>query len=120
VKIGNRVRIHSNVFIPEYSIVEDDAWIGPNIVVTNELYPQSPEAKSNLKGARVMQGAKIGANSTLLPGVVIGRNALVGAGAVVVHDVPDGKVVVGNPARVIKAVSELPAYSLERATSKGE
>lgn len=120
VKIGNRVRIHSNVFIPEHSIVEDDAWIGPNVVVTNALYPQSPEAKSNLKGAHVMQGAKIGANSTLLPGVVIGRSALVGAGAVVVHDVPDGKVVVGNPARVIKSVSELPAYSMERATRKGE
>src|SRR5712692_10424931 len=109
VNIGNRVRIHSNVFTPEYSIVEDDAWIGPNVVITNALYPKSSEAKSNLKGAHVLPGAKIGANSTLLPGVVIGRNSLVGAGAVVVRDVPDGKVVVGNPARVIKDVSELSA-----------
>jgi len=120
VNIGNRVRIHSNVFIPEYSIVEDDAWIGPNVVITNALYPKSSEAKSNLKGAHVLPGAKIGANSTLLPGVVIGRNSLVGAGAVVVRDVPDGKVVVGNPARVVKDVSELSAYAVQQVTSKGD
>jgi|SRR6185295_9144947 len=119
VKIGNRVRIHSNVFIPEYSIVEDDAWIGPNVVVTNALYPRSAEAKATLKGAHIMPGAKIGANSTLLPGVVIGRGALVGAGAVVVSDVPDRKVVVGNPARVIKDLSDLSAYGTEKDTGKG-
>ena len=55
-------------------------------------------------------GAKIGANSTLLPGVVIGRDALVGAGSVVVHDVPDGAVVVGNPARVIRSIRDLEEY----------
>jgi acetyltransferase-like isoleucine patch superfamily enzyme len=59
-----------------------------------------------------MTGAKIGANATLLPGIVIGRNALVGAGAVVVDHVPDDKVVVGNPARVVKDVSEIPAYEV--------
>jgi acetyltransferase-like isoleucine patch superfamily enzyme len=66
----------------------------------------------------LLPGAKIGANATVLPSVVIGRNALVGAGAVVVHDVPDGKVVAGNPARVIKDVSELSAYSLDSSTGK--
>ena len=54
-----------------------------------------------------MKGAKIGANATILPGVVVGRNSLVGAGSVVVRDVPDGAVVVGNPAKVIKQVSDL-------------
>ena len=120
VKIGNRVRIHSNVFIPEYSLVEDDSWIGPNVVITNATYPKSSEAKSNLKGAHILPGAKIGANSTLLPGIVIGRNALVGAGAVVVRDVPDGKVVVGNPARIVKELSELPAYATQQGVIKGE
>lgn len=115
LQVGNRVRIHSNVFVPEYSIIEDDAWIGPNVVFTNALYPTSREAKANLKGPHLMRGAKIGANSTLLPGVVIGRNALVGAGAVVVRDVPDGKVVVGNPARIVKDISELSAYSVRQA-----
>ncbi|HEU4388095.1 MAG TPA: DapH/DapD/GlmU-related protein [Blastocatellia bacterium] len=119
VKIGNRARIHSNVFIPEYSVLEDDTWIGPNVVFTNALYPLSPGAKANLKGPHVLPGAKIGANSTILPGVTVGRNALVGAGAVVVRDVPEGKVVVGNPARVIKIVDDLTAYNISRLVSDG-
>jgi acetyltransferase-like isoleucine patch superfamily enzyme len=108
IYIGNNVRIHSQVFIPEYSILEDGAWIGPNVVLTNAKYPLSPGVKENLKGPIIKKNAKIGANATILPGVVIGENALVGAGAVVVHDVPDGAVVVGNPARIIKKISELP------------
>jgi acetyltransferase-like isoleucine patch superfamily enzyme len=119
VKIGNRVRIHSNAFIPEYSILEEDAWIGPNVVCTNALYPLSPDAKKNLQGPHLLPGAKIGANATLLQGVVIGCNALVGAGAVVVHDVPDGKVVVGNPARIIKDISELSVYDIGQPNRKG-
>jgi acetyltransferase-like isoleucine patch superfamily enzyme len=111
VRIGHRVRIHSNVFIPEYSILEDDTWVGPNVVFTNAMYPNSPGAKESLKGPYLKTGAKIGANSTLLPGVTIGCNALVGAGSVVVHDVPDGKVVVGNPARIVKDIKELSAYA---------
>lgn len=110
VEIAARVRIHSNAFIPEYSVLEEGAWIGPNVVFTNAMYPLSKNAKDTLRGPRVEAGAKIGANATLLPGVVIGRGALVGAGAVVVDDVPPGKVVVGNPARVIKDVRELGAY----------
>jgi acetyltransferase-like isoleucine patch superfamily enzyme len=112
VKIGNHVRIHSNAFIPEYSVIEEGAWIGPNVVFTNALYPLSSNAKATLKGPRIMTGAKIGANATLLPGIVIGRNALVGAGAVVVDHVPEDKVVVGNPARVVKDVSEISAYEV--------
>ncbi len=110
VKIGNHVRLHSNVFIPEFSILEDDCWLGPNVVVTNARYPQSKRVKENLRGAHIKRGAKIGANATLLPGIVIGENALVGAGAVVTHHVPDGAVVAGNPARVIKSVSDILEY----------
>jgi acetyltransferase-like isoleucine patch superfamily enzyme len=113
VVIGDRVRIHSNVFIPEHSLLEDDSWIGPNAVFTNALYPRSREVKANLLGPQILTGAKIGANATLLPGIVIGRYALVGAGAVVVRSVPDGKVVVGNPARVVKDVSEISAYDIK-------
>jgi acetyltransferase-like isoleucine patch superfamily enzyme len=108
VQIGNNVRIHTQVFIPEYSILEDNSWLGPNVVLTNAKYPQSPGIKESLKGPIVKKGGKIGANSTILPGIVIGENALVGAGSVVVADVPDGAVVVGNPARIIKNIRDLP------------
>ena len=111
--IADRVRIHSNVFIPEFSILEEGAWVGPGVVFTNALYPLSPDAKKTLAGPHLLPGAKIGANATLLPGVTIGRDALVGAGAVVVHDVPDGAVVVGNPARVVKQVREISAYQAD-------
>jgi acetyltransferase-like isoleucine patch superfamily enzyme len=111
-QIGNNVRIHSNAFIPEYSVIEDGAWIGPNVVFTNAQYPASVNAKVNLKGPHIMQNAKIGANATILPGVTIGRNALVGAGSVVVHDVADGKVVAGNPAKVIGDIMDIPDYKI--------
>jgi acetyltransferase-like isoleucine patch superfamily enzyme len=111
VTIGDRVRIHSNVFIPEYSTLEEDAWVGPNAVFTNARYPRSPSAKDELAGPHIRSAAKIGANATLLPGVVIGRNALVGAGSVVTRDVPDDAIVVGNPARVIGSVTALAAYA---------
>jgi acetyltransferase-like isoleucine patch superfamily enzyme len=113
VQIGNNVRLHSNVFVPEFSILEEDCWLGPNVVVTNARYPRSRDVKETLRGAHIKRGARIGANATLLPGVTIGVNALVGAGAVVTHDVPDGAVVAGNPARVIKQVRDLPAYADE-------
>ena len=111
VEIADNVRIHTQVFIPEFSVLEEGCWIGPNVVLTNAKYPLSPGVKDALLGPVIKKGAKIGANSTILPGVVIGENALVGAGSVVSKDVAAGAVVVGNPARVIRHISELP-YSL--------
>ena len=108
VEIADNVRIHTQAFIPEYSVLEEDCWIGPNVVLTNAKYPVSPGVKDQLAGPVIRKGAKIGANSTILPGVVVGENALVGAGSVVVRDVPPGAVVVGNPARVINQVADLP------------
>jgi acetyltransferase-like isoleucine patch superfamily enzyme len=113
VEIADNVRIHTQVFIPEFSVLEEGCWIGPNVVLTNAKYPLSPGVKDRLAGPVIRKGAKIGANATLLPGVVIGENALVGAGAVVVHDVPAGTVVAGNPARVIGQVSHLPYATLQ-------
>lgn len=107
VSIGNDVRIHSQAFIPEYSVLEDGCWIGPNVVLTNAYHPLCPKAKVCLKGPTINRGAKIGANATLLPDITVGENALVGAGSVVVDDVAPGAVVAGNPARVIKHVTEL-------------
>lgn len=107
VKIGHRVRIHTQVFIPEFSILEDDAWIGPNVVFTNAPYPRGSRVKDELRGPVIRQGAKIGANATLLPGVEVGRGALVGAGSVVTRDVPPYTIVAGNPAKPRGSVHEL-------------
>lgn len=107
VEIGNGVRIHSQAFVPEYSVLEEGAWIGPNVVLTNVPHPLCPKAKVCLKGPSIRRGAKIGANSTILPFLVVGENALVGAGSVVVRDVPARTVVAGNPARVIKSIDRL-------------
>jgi acetyltransferase-like isoleucine patch superfamily enzyme len=114
VEIADKVRIHTQVFIPEYSVLEEGCWIGPNVVFTNAKYPLAPGVKDQLAGPVIRRGAKIGANVTLLPGVIVGENALVGAGSVVVRDVPPGAVVVGNPGRIIGQVSELPYGSSDR------
>jgi acetyltransferase-like isoleucine patch superfamily enzyme len=108
IRIGNGVRMHSQVFVPEFTVIEDDAWLGPNVVLTNAKYPLSPGVKETLAGPIVRKGAKIGANSTILPGIVIGANSLVGAGSVITKDVPDNAVVAGNPARLIKMIDALP------------
>lgn len=110
VKIGDNVRVHSNVFIPEYSTLEAGCWVGPAVIFTNARYPCSPGVKEALQGPIIRSGAIIGAGVVLLPGVTIGQNALVGAGAVVTRDVPDGTVVVGNPARMTKLITEVGAY----------
>jgi len=111
VVIGDSVRIHSNAFIPEYSVLEAECWIGPGVIFTNARYPRSLKTKARLQGPVIKSRAKIGAGAVLLPGVTVGQDALVGAGAVVVSDVPDRAVVVGNPARVIKLVHEIAAYT---------
>lgn len=104
VKIGNGVRIHTQVFVPEMSVLEDECWLGPNVVITNARYPRSPNVKDELHGAYIEKKAKIGANSTLLPGVRIGTNALVGAGSVVTKDVAANVIAAGNPAHVLREV----------------
>lgn len=113
VEIADNVRIHTQAFIPEFSVLEEGCWIGPNVVLTNAKYPLAPGVKDQLAGPVIRRGAKLGANATILPGVVVGENALVGAGAVVVRDVPPGTVVAGNPARVIRHISDLPYVSAQ-------
>ncbi len=112
VTIGNGVRIHTQVFIPEYTVLEDSVWIGPNAVFTNAKYPNSPNAKNDLKGCYVEKNAIIGANSTILPGIRIGSWGIIGAGSVVTKNVPAGAVVAGNPAKIINNTGNLHPYSI--------
>ncbi|MBI2599918.1 N-acetyltransferase [Candidatus Daviesbacteria bacterium] len=110
VTIGDNCRIHSNVFIPEFSVLERNSWIGPCVVLTNAKYPRSKNVKQNLIGVKICENAKIGAGAVILPGIRIGKNALVGAGSVVTKDVLDNQVVAGNPAKVIKSILEIKDY----------
>lgn len=116
VLIGDDVRIHSNAFVPEFSVLEAGCWIGPCVVMTNARYPGSPRAKAQLQGVHIERGARIGAGAILLPGVRIGAEALVGAGAVVTRDVLPREVVVGNPARVINSINYIGAYHEQNPT----
>lgn len=108
VIIEEGVRIHTQVFIPEYSVLKKNSWVGPNVVFTNAPYPKSKNVKDELVGPTLHENAIVGANSTLLPGVEIGKDAIVGAGSVVTKNVAAGEVVAGNPARFLKKKSDLP------------
>jgi acetyltransferase-like isoleucine patch superfamily enzyme len=107
VEIGSGARIHSNVFIPEYSELEEGAWVGPGAIFTNVLHPLCPEVKQCIKGPTVRRGAKIGAGAVLGPGIEVGEDALIGSGSMVITDVPPRTVWVGNPARQVKDIDAL-------------
>ena len=104
VSIHNDVRIHSQVFIPEYSTLNKNCWLGPNVVITNALYPKHPDVKKQIKGAHIKENAKIGANVTILPGISIGENSLIGAGSVVTKNVEKDIIAAGNSAKMLRKV----------------
>ncbi|MDF1604302.1 WxcM-like domain-containing protein [Nocardioides sp. YIM 152315] len=100
VVVGDRVTIKCGVQLWDGVRLEDDVFVGPNATFTNDMYPRSREYPDSFATTVVGTGASIGANATILPGVRIGRRAMVGAGAVVTKDVPPNAVVVGNPAHI--------------------
>lgn len=100
-RLGDCVRVQNNVSVYSGVTCEDDVFLGPSCVFTNVLNPRSfVPRKAEYRKTLVRRGASIGANATILCGCTVGRYALVGAGAVVTHNVPDYAVAVGNPARV--------------------
>ena len=98
--IGDNVKLQTGVYITLYTTIEDDVFMGPCSVTTNDKYMIYKNG-NKLRGPIIRKGARIGANSTILPGVTIGENAVVGAGSVVTKDVPDGMTVVGSPAKML-------------------
>jgi acetyltransferase-like isoleucine patch superfamily enzyme len=107
--VGARCKISSHSFICEGVAIEDEVFIGHGVMFTNDLYPRATgpggalqtETDWRVLPTRVRKGASIGSHATVLPGIVIGACAMVGAGAVVTSDVPEHAVVVGNPSRVV-------------------
>jgi acetyltransferase-like isoleucine patch superfamily enzyme len=98
-KLGNNVSVQTGAYITINTTIEDNVFIGPRVVTANDKYMVTG---AKLIGPTIKKGARIGANSTLLPGVIIGEGAVVGSASVVTKDVPAGVTVAGNPARILK------------------
>ena len=96
--IGDDVRIQSLAFIPTHTVIGDGVFIGPHVVLTNDRYP--PLGRPELRGPVLKDHSVIGANATVLPGIVVGKGACVAAGAVVTRDVPAHRLAIGVPAQI--------------------
>lgn len=104
VTIGRDVTIKCGVYLWDGTEVQDGVFIGPNATFSNDKTPRSKAYPATFQKTTLKRGSSIGANATILPGITIGEDAMVGAGAVVTKDVPDRAVVVGNPARVLRYI----------------
>jgi acetyltransferase-like isoleucine patch superfamily enzyme len=105
--VGARTKIQANAYVTAYSILEEDVFIAPCVITTNDNFMGRTEQRHALrKGPTVRRGARVGGGAVLLPGIEVGEEAFVGAGALVLRDVPARAVVVGNPARQIREVAE--------------
>ncbi|HEX7311679.1 MAG TPA: acyltransferase [Gaiellaceae bacterium] len=105
--IGTLTKIQADAYITAYSTLEDNVFIAPRVVTTNDNFMGRTERRHELvKGPTIRRGARVGGGAILCPGVEIGEEAFVGAGAVVTKDVPARKIVVGNPARVLRDVPD--------------
>lgn len=115
VTIGNRVKVQSHSFICSGVAIEDEVFVGHGVMFTNDRFPRSTNEDGGLKGGadwsmertRIRRRASIGSNATILCGVTVGENAVIGAGSVVTKDVPERAVVAGNPAKVIRILDEV-------------
>lgn len=104
VTIGDNVTIKSGVYIWDGTRISNNVFIGPNVTFTNDKMPRSKVYPDEFLKIIINEHASIGANATLLPGITIGKSAMIGAGSVVTKDVPDYAIVVGNPAKIIRYI----------------
>lgn len=105
--IGHRVKIHTGVYVAQFTVIEDDVFLAPGVMLANDPHPGCPRAHDCMRGPILRRGAQIGVNVTVLPFVTIGEHALIGAGSVVTRDIPSAAVAYGNPARVVGTIWDL-------------
>jgi acetyltransferase-like isoleucine patch superfamily enzyme/dTDP-4-dehydrorhamnose 3,5-epimerase-like enzyme len=117
VIVGDRVTVKCGVQLWDGLRVGDDVFIGPNATFTNDRFPRSKVYPESFLQTRIEEHVSIGANATILPGVTLGRNAMIGAGAVVTRSVPPNAIVVGNPARIVGYVDAHPQAGAEAAAT---
>ncbi|TKI07873.1 WxcM-like domain-containing protein [Martelella alba] len=108
VRIGHRVTLKCGVQVWDGIRIEDDVFVGPNVTFTNDPFPRSKAYPPTFARTVIRKGASLGANSTILPGLTIGANAMIGAGAVVTRSIPANAIVAGNPAKIIGYADALP------------
>lgn len=109
--IGNNVKMHCGVYVAQYTVIEDDVFMAPGVVVANDIHPGCRYSARCMKGPIIKKGAQIGVNVTLLPFITVGEGSLVGGGSVVTKDVPPRSAVYGNPARVARNVDSIRCLS---------
>ncbi|MBD3180950.1 N-acetyltransferase [Candidatus Poribacteria bacterium] len=107
-EIGDKVRIHCNVYVAQFTVIEDEVFLAPGVKIANDLHPICTRC---MKGPIIKRGARVGVNVTLLPNITIGEYTVIGAGSVVTKDIPPKTLAYGNPARPIKSVDELKCLS---------
>lgn len=105
--VGNNVKIHNHVYIAQFTLIEDDVFLGPGVIIANDLHPGCPNALDCMQGPRIKRGAQIGINCCVLPRVTIGEHAVIGAGSVVTKDIPAGMVAYGNPAQIMGKIGDI-------------
>ena len=105
--IGSNVKIHTCVYVAQFTVIEEDVFLAPGVIIANDPHPGCPRARECMRGPTIRRGAQIGVNVTLVPFITIGERALIGAGSVVTKDIPPRALAYGNPAHIVGTIDDL-------------
>ncbi|MBN1884637.1 MAG: N-acetyltransferase [Candidatus Krumholzibacteriota bacterium] len=106
-RIGSNVKIHCNIYVAQFTVIEDGVFMAPGVTIANDIHPGCPGSGECMRGPVLKRGCRIGVNVTIVPYVTIGEGTLVGSGSVVTKDLPPGVLAYGNPARVHAKLEDL-------------
>jgi len=106
-RIGNNVKLHCNIYVAQFTVLEDEVFLAPGVSIANDPHPGCPDSQRCMRGPTIKRGAQIGVNVTILPFVTIGERALIGSGTVVTKDVPPNTVFYGAPGQPARSIFDL-------------